>query len=1457
MKILFSFFHNSFKQFLLYQTSLNYLTNEFDQDENLKYHGKLADYYLKSKVEKSWKQNHHLFQAKQFDKFVSEVTPDNFTTQLLDFRPVEEIKQDAKLGVNVALQTRDINTLVRYLFSLAEMERRQLNVDPASFTEEYLILEKPEIAQNYLRTGNILHCNNEYAFKASRLFIQFGHKSEGASLFNLAYPEIITDSGIFLDDSRQYDEITDTLEEWIYTAPYFETTESILSKIENIQFSENIRSNRLEEKEADLYLRLITNLGYSLIEQRKWEDLKAVLGNIGTTKPKDRNSLFRLLQFAIEECLDLNNNSLAQEYLSMLTTHFTKEKAKLIGRIYIADLVFKVTQNIEETLSWLEGIEQPLDIDLNRMNYDGSLETFIPLIKLNKLLNLCGKGITITSAIPSAQKGSDEEVLVEFLRMLCITSQILADGILKNQSLEDVVKRAIPIIRFYYKDVSPRNIYWYKLTSAKENYFDFLISAISEHGIENLESLGDFLFLEFSDNPKYWGTGNQRKVIESLIKNGFNSDKAKTQLSSLESNMLEDRDIDGRITECIAHSKVWLTLGEFEISERWLKQAIQESIGVGYRKDYQFSTWIEWLRKINHKDPSKATERIKWFLSHLNHIKETTEGRAYWHASEELLDTTYSHNLNDGFEQTIWQLENALVDFSDSIKLFIKHFVSRIENEDEFRYIIQLYNGLFMLIDESVDASLLRDVLIKGHEILHEVFLEKYLPSIISAINIKAYEENRSNLLSEIENFCLINQIKINDYCLGFKVPEKSKKDDSSSSNTLILKTNHERIDEDEVLKRVGNFKDFKSLIQEEDDANSYFNWSNIFDKIASSLTSIQINEIASTVKKGGRQSDFYSKLSGVAFEAGDKELAESLANKGLELSSESGWIKHYDGGTRINAFAALRKTNFALATNKAFDVFAHDISNSDYPSLYIENLDDIVPLLTENYVEEDIWEEVFGYLQRLMSNSKPSEHLPLLQSIRKPISETLVDYLLYLSKNPVSLIREESIVLLAKYINQNNAYALSQLLNEEMNDYTSMNVIMTLRELNSPKVKEVKSIIQNFVLSRDYLQRENARQILFELGEDIPVSKNIDLPSVYTLVLPEPQTLEIKKEFDPYFPKIDVTNPKELMRPFEFLIRALSKESGIDEANLIYRSHSIMKEIGNQEKWTVEYEQKLRFNLEEINLKYSYPRPRVIDARRAIMHVTNELIDSGMMDDKRLQYMLISHDYAVAHFVEVEKPEFIQTIKEREFGGVGNDWLDRIVEANRLNEFLLNYKGNYKIIAEYNHVKNLDWGSPAEEYMYQIAVNDKMGKDEHYIFGSIFNELSNYYHGISGAGHHIIVVRDHRFDMFDLKSKWIAINPALARHLGWIEEPSKLFAWKNSKGELMAESIYWSNGNIQKIPRKDSEVGEGWLVVVSENAYQQINSIEQNLFLQKKLVRTKYDESTLMTKEIYHTSKI
>ena len=735
-------------------------------------------------------------------------------------------------------------------------------------------------------------------------------------------------------------------------------------------------------------------------------------------------------------------------------------------------------------------------------------------------------------------------------------------------------------------------------------------------------------------------------------------------------------------------------------------------------------------------------------------------------------------------QTTIWQINHDLIDFRDSISLFIEYFTRRVENEKELNSIILLYSDLYLLLIESRNAQLLKQILIKGYELLGESFLDKYLSGIVAAINIKGYEENRYYLLSEISSFFLSKEIVITDYLPDFKIPpKKHKESSSSSSNTLTLKKDYENLDENEVLDRILNFQDFKNIIQNEDRANSYFNWSKVIDMISPKLSKDQIEEISTLVINERRGAEFFAKLSEIALEKEYVELAEKLAHESINSSGQSGWVKHYDGGSRIVAFNALKNVNSTLSSNKAFEVFANDIIDGNYPSSYIEYLDDIVPLLIEDYKEEDVWVEIFAYLKRLMSNSKPIEDLPDILSTDRPITETLVDYLMYLSNNPISLIKEKSIIIISQLISLNDEYALAQLQSKKLDDYKAIDVIIALFELKSPIINDLKSIIKELALSNDFQIRTNSKYILKSLAEEIPIPKKIKLPSIYSLHVPEPIKPKFNKNNNPYFPEVDVNNPRDLIAPFDSLIKILSKESGINEYNLICRVHTVMKKNGREEEWAVEYEKKLRSHLEEIYLKFSYPRPRVITARRAIMQITCELIDSGTISGSRLERAFNSQDYKVSFFKEQPKPSFVQIVKERDMGGVGTNWLNRISESQRLTESMLDYDRDFKVIAEISLVKNLDWGSPTEEYMSQITFNEELKKADEYIFESVFHQLSNNYYNLSG-GEDVIILRDHRFSQFNLKSRWIAINPDLAKYLGW--EPM----WATEQALL--ETIDW-----------------------------------------------------------------
>jgi hypothetical protein len=66
----------------------------------------------------------------------------------------------------------------------------------------------------------------------------------------------------------------------------------------------------------------------------------------------------------------------------------------------------------------------------------------------------------------------------------------------------------------------------------------------------------------------------------------------------------------------------------------------------------------------------------------------------------------------------------------------------------------------------------------------------------------------------------------------------------------------------------------------------------------------------------------------------------------------------------------------------------------------------------------------------------------------------------------------------------------------------------------------------------------------------------------------------------------------------------------------------------------------------------------------------------------------------------------------------------------------------------------------------------------------------------------------------------WLALNPDCGRILKWRLDPDGLFRWRSSDGELMVETLWWTDGNVEYPPYvDDEEVGEGWVVLCSKNA--------------------------------------
>ncbi|MBT2557992.1 ATP-binding protein [Hymenobacter sp. ISL-91] len=1463
-----AFFHNSFRQFLLEQTALDHFTGTRDEQAETRYHRRLASLYAASAVEPAWNANYHHFRAGDHASFLAATTLDQLGEHWLNFRPAEEIRRDAELGVELARLTGDVAVLSRYVLALTELNTRLFHLDPAGFTDEFLALGQPETARNYMRSGRVLRVEPVAALRAARHFYP-QDAAEAALLFVLAEPEAIQPGGLFVKKGERFEEVEQLLGAWVAVAHHFEPLPQLLARLDNITLEKS--KQRLPNQTAEaLQLSLLEDLAESLLEARKHAEFQALLTTLDAARKPARQLRGRLLRAAIAYCLQQGDGPGMRTYLDQLLAVCNPATAAPAVKIHVANLIYLVTGDIALVRQWIAGLQQPVVASQDWSGFETTLGQFAPLITLNKLLYLTGQPASITAAVPATAE-SEEQILVELQQKLCLLAQLWGEALAHASILGRLPQRVWPIIRFYHQQPESHSTHWYRATRVQGAYVELLIAAVAPAGIAALRELAGCLLPEFKANPRYWSVEVQRQAIRALHGAGLEEALVRPQLHRLAAAMLEGLAVSERVDACMAHAAAWRQVGDREAATHWLRQALTETLGVGYRKDYQFTSWLDWLPPINAAQPAQAPERIGWFVAHLQHLKDTTEGRAFWSASEKLLESTLQWNLEAGERQLRWQLDQGLLDFEAGLLEFIAAYLQRARTEQEFTSIVPVYCRLFLLLATGAQTELLSQLLTAGWSLLGERLFSQHLPALLETIERRALEETRPDLLGVLDDFVTGRGHRTSDYCPAFVRPPAKVPEGRPAGNVLV-RQGLVRLSEAEVLAQAASgYEALVELLGQEDRQNSYFKWAPVLQQQGSRLTREQWAAVAELPPPVNRQAEYYSALSECALAAGDRPLAQRLAHAALQLAGEGGWLRRHDGGSRLQAVAALRALDPAQAASKAFEVFAHDAVSGDWAGLYAQELDTILPCLTQEYQVEHVWPEIFAYLQRLMATSQPLTDLPDLAPGDSSPAVVLARLLSYLTQHPVALVQQRARHVLADLVELDEAAGTEAVralgegtvpAAEAFSEVLGLLPATTRRALATHAFRE---LLLEQAVSADYWLRRQARGILAEAGVVLPDPPVRRLPALYTLSLQPPGLLGRSRPAPAVLSAPSTrADAAALIRPFGFWMRALAEQTGFDQATLTHRAAALMLAAGDPTQWTNAAERALQQHLEDQRLKYSHPRPRVEAARRAIMQQVTELLDAGALPEAPIAPLLTMRDYQPYGFPERPRPAFIERLRGADVPQDRQQWLAAVSQHPRREQCLLAYGPDQWVIGEYSLLRGMTRERSTETYQFQLTVDvppdDTDGDEDEAdgIFGSVFHRLTEQYHALPSTGPHVIVLRNHRYHQFDFKSRWLALNPALARHLGWQPAPAKLFAWQDEHGALLVESVYWVDGQPEAWSyHPDSEAGEGWLVLASAEALRQLGTLDESLVLERHITREQQHDGEAIQQETYHRSAL
>lgn len=1333
-----SFFHNSFRQFLLNKTAIDVLTEKYSHEKNLEYYNMLSKCFVGQ-----WDEGYYLYQAEAYNEFVERITPEALFKQAQNFRPLWSLRRDLRYAISIAKQKKDVYLLVRCLLFEAQLTQMDnLGYSSLSLVEDLVKMGETSLAKAIVREDNKLHCEAAYALNLTKTYLQSGDKTEASKLFDLAYPDYtVRPSGKRYVNRAEFDDELSKLKIWVNTASYFMSWVQIEEKIDFfVEFLRKVaRIDREKFNGESIREDFYSEYAKALIEQSRWDDLEIMLKRFDGKKCLVPIKYVTLREAALK-CNENGDKENALKYYNQLENAF-----KLLpqdDKPYFQMAYF----------GWKIGIEQHLVLDYLKDvawdEFDSYYQTDIrapfkdlrPRIAYVKLRAALGFNDKITDLVPTDASNTDNALMEQYVRKVFYLAKLHGKAI-GGQSMSMDLERVFDNYLSFFDGMSVmhHNKFEYTIFCQRADFYEYLIEIANQCGKDVLVSLANEMDTYFSQPYCKASAESKRRAVLALYKEGIERQLCMRMLNSIESTMMDNKDLDGRAEEAFAQGKAWLTVGETGKARKLYGDMVLESFGIGYRKDYQTSLFVEWLGIDKNKDDGKTVERIHWITSRMRYIQEVSEGRSAVLTGEALLENTLKFDFGSGIKLAKWLLDEEFGYFRSVSKIILEIMFKQTTTKEEFNVLISYYTKVHLYFDDRIheaDTQLLEKIISKA--------------KMIYGVNV---EKNRSVLQKHIKTQCPENVI---DAYL------------------------------DELEKVDGEQDDNK--------------------------------------KEENRASEV------------SQEEAWETAMESIRQSGPSGWVRYYDGGTRIDACKKLQEVDKEKGRNISFDLLADDIEKG-YNYGAMQYLDEIVPLMTDKVDYDRLFEEQFAYMNRILrDNTVCVEDKPDVAPAGSSIVEAIEDWLLFLAETPVICLSEAAMMMLARLVDEGMLDIIDKIKCESDSERRLLELGMYLKEMQSCRLLLLKQQALQSAVSDNYLNRIYAKTILTALKESVPKPKFRPFSPIYQMNFASKPKYDWGDAVEKKEGVRDWNDSSSIMLVASHITGYLAYVTSFEQKAIEERAVSLMRKYGSITEDNEKEDKKIAKHYDSIGLRFPYRRAHAMAALDGAYEAAAELIDgkavNGRYDDDRF----LTYDFKVINLAIEEKPDFIQRIAEKERWSVPDAWDSDSKSSPRFGNDVNRYKGK-NVIGEFTRIIKREDKMPVEEYISKISYDNMKTDADHFFGNSAYQQQSSHYLELGGDDSQLIILRGGFFSISNIKMSWIAINPAFALAMGWLPSETGIFAWDDIDGNRMVESVYWQNGNVNGRDRSNYEASEGWLVVASDKALQIIKSVA-SVYLHKIVQR-------------------
>ncbi len=1387
-----SFFHDSFRVFLRDHTGGS------DEPEDKRLHMLLADMCDATPEEDphSWERLFHLAAAGRHKGVLRLATPAFFRRQLLGMRPPELVAGDCRMAARSIGVVNDPMALVRLAIAAGELSQRSyFGPDRERFLSVLVGTGDWNIAVEHMRAEAESYGEDDPRMVRLRLSLELediGQHEAALSIFSANEP-----MGLLSGQKRTHSwrNPSGLLGAWSRAAAVFRGPAAVELAARRLTLPTGQAPFPGQSDDwVDVSRPWILALGSDELDDRDVpEGSDRLLAALDPSDEKHRGPWLWALRSRWAR-----EGSRTKELTDLILSRFSPDDLMDEQRTWVADGLWRAGRP-DAARTWIDTIRPPsLAKAGNRRLWDEEAPRYL----LARLKSSTGqtRDEAVKAAVPASRS--------EWERGYHLVAQIVARiGALHGHvwagqpmSAGEWDAATADILATFDSALRAEWSVGFEVGQVRPQALAQLLRVAALLGCDATNSLWAKYESRWQAKPGLLAAEGAAVILEALRRDAVPNAMLMRQLTELESVVQRSLEPGGAPEELTGLASTMLIAGRTTDAQRLLRQAVEATLAIHNRKDYQLSDWIDLLGP--RLDGSQGRDLSRWLAGVLGEVTEQVSGTQTNHAARRLLAAESSRRPVSGWVLGAWLSDHGgIVDWDDRLEVLLETQSSRAADP--------VWWGL--LSEAAVPIGVeLSQILREGSRVAADSRGLSWLSERLRVLSDRLHV----NAVPPIRDACLAT---IADVALGLGLSlDKVDIPAAFHPDTRPLRSYSRGTDEakrDAFLEANRSVEKLLANAESADLTAERFDWVEAVERLADRMDSTQTERALGIFSGGDEHLRIRVRLAKRALVLGAKRMAVEACERIVGEASSRDWLRTWSGGPLLEAFEILANIDPSGTRSRAYQRLAADAGSDRF--LLTELSRDL-----ESYLElfgvadrEALGLEIEAYVRILVED--PATQPPLAE-VETPEGRTdlFARALCELLASPHRLAISSAQQGLLTALEAGDA-SLDRAFVEILQSDDEEQVLRALSVVSAAVVNgmrlsdSVLNAMTRWAVVPHLGIRVAAQNLLTVAGRPAAHAPYRALPSGYQLVFPR-----ASHRSGHVVGRDDLDSALAALEPY---LEPLAKAARLDPAAVAARVASVGREMAGNES--------VDDRLPESSgssLGWTYFKPSVLLWDRAVNSVACEIADSGRLpEDVALRISSgPGFDAALIAARPRRRPSAVPPLSDKRAAIIDRrEWLEGLNDAQSRLAIELE---SWAVIAEATECRYLDREIPYErrtQWLFDRSSPREIASV--YLHGLPLGDLGKVHLSPLEAP-----VIGHTDPSFRGPSEWLSIHPLLADACGWSRDESELLSWGDASG-CVATSIWWRSGPVDAADREDDlEVAEGWLVTVAPRGLAQLREV-------------------------------